>query len=148
MRQRPVQPRFRLKRETSVAMPGLVVLCLLMALPIYALSQLAGLVDWRILTAAPVAMSAGTYFAYRRDKWYAETGKWRIPEATLHLCELLGGWPGAFLAQRVLRHKISKTSYQVAFWGIILLHQFAALDSLLGWRFTRQAVQFIRAHAA
>ena len=29
---------------------------------------------------------------------------------------VLGGWPGALMAQQVLRHKSNKASFQVAFW--------------------------------
>ena len=55
-----------------------------------------------------------TYGMYADDKQRAASGAWRVPESSLHLAELLGGWPGAFLAQRWLRHKCSKASYQVA----------------------------------
>ncbi|HSH15989.1 MAG TPA: DUF1294 domain-containing protein [Verrucomicrobiae bacterium] len=53
----------------------------------------------------------------------------RVSEANLHLLELLGGWPAALLAQRRLRHKCSKGSYQFMFWLIVLGHQFVAGDS-------------------
>jgi uncharacterized membrane protein YsdA (DUF1294 family) len=55
----------------------------------------------------------------------------------LHLLELLGGWPGAFIAQRRLRHKCSKRQYQVVFWAIVLLYQTTAFDSLQQWRISR-----------
>ena len=100
---------------------------------------------WKLSSAWP---AAATLLAYRSDKRRAESGAWRIPESTLHLAELLGGWPGAFLAQRRFRHKISKTSYQIIFWGIVALHEAFAIDSLVGWRFTQSAVQFIRSLAA
>jgi uncharacterized membrane protein YsdA (DUF1294 family) len=57
---------------------------------------------------------------------------------------LLGGWPGAFLAQRRLRHKCSKASYQFLFWIIVLAHQFAALDSLQDWRLSRTALNWLQ----
>lgn len=50
--------------------------------------------------------------------------------AQLHAVELLGGWPGALLAQQLLRHKTKKTSYQVVFWLIVLMHQIYWLDQL------------------
>lgn len=50
--------------------------------------------------------------------------------AQLHALELLGGWPGALLAQQLLRHKTKKTSYQVVFWLTILMHQVYWLDQL------------------
>ncbi|CAN0453358.1 unnamed protein product [Ascophyllum nodosum] len=45
----------------------------------------------------------------------------RIPETLLHQIELGGGTPGSFLAQRLLRHKISKVLYQRRFSQILLL---------------------------
>ena len=61
----------------------------------------------------------------------------------LHLLELLGGWPGAFLAQRRLRHKCSKGSYQFVFWLIVLGYQFAAYDSLQHWQYSRAGLNWI-----
>jgi uncharacterized membrane protein YsdA (DUF1294 family) len=40
----------------------------------------------------------------------------------LHWIEFLGGWPGALFAQREIRHKNNKFSYQVIFWAIVVLH--------------------------
>lgn len=68
------------------------------------------------------AMSAIAFAAYAIDKRRAVQGGRRLRERTLHLLELLGGWPGALLAQRTLRHKNAKTSYQVAFWLIVAVH--------------------------
>jgi|HigsolmetaAR201D_1030396.scaffolds.fasta_scaffold06604_5 uncharacterized membrane protein YsdA (DUF1294 family)/cold shock CspA family protein len=67
-------------------------------------------------------MSIFTYALYVMDKLRAQQNRRRISEATLHLCELLGGWPGGFLAQQVWRHKSRKTSYQVVFWVIVIGH--------------------------
>ena len=38
------------------------------------------------------------------------------------MLELAGGWPGALLAQRLLRHKTAKASYRSAFWTMVVLH--------------------------
>jgi uncharacterized membrane protein YsdA (DUF1294 family) len=119
-------------------------LSLLLVVPVYALSRFAALVDWRVLAGAALALSLVTFFAHRSDKRRAEAGEWRIPESTLHIAELVGGWPGAFLAQRTFRHKTSKTSYQVVFWIIVLLHQIVAVDSLVDWRFTKDVLQLIK----
>jgi len=67
-------------------------------------------------------VSGITFTVYALDKRAAARGGKRTPEATLHLLELAGGWPGAIAAQRVLRHKNRKLSYQVKFWGIVVLH--------------------------
>lgn len=63
-----------------------------------------------------------TFALYGFDKRRAIGGGSRVPERTLHLGELLGGWPGAFLAQRVFRHKTQKASFRRVFWLIVLLH--------------------------
>jgi uncharacterized membrane protein YsdA (DUF1294 family) len=44
----------------------------------------------------------------------AGVGKWRIKEDTLHVWSLAGGWPGAWFAQQVLRHKSRKESFRQA----------------------------------
>ncbi len=67
-------------------------------------------------------ISGVTFIAYALDKRAAVRGARRTPERSLHLMELAGGWPGALLAQRTLRHKTRKTSYQVVFWAIVVLH--------------------------
>ncbi|KAJ4454664.1 putative membrane protein [Paratrimastix pyriformis] len=57
------------------------------------------------------------------DKCKARSGQWRISENTLHTVELLGGWPGALLAQQLFHHKTRKSSYRIAFWAIVLVHE-------------------------
>jgi len=46
----------------------------------------------------------------------------RTPERTLHLLGVLGGWPGALLAQQVFRHKTQKTSFLALFWLTVVLN--------------------------
>jgi len=69
-----------------------------------------------------LGMSAVTMFAYAKDKRRAVTGGWRVSEATLQFLGILGGWPGAILAQSLLRHKTRKPSYQICFWTIVAAH--------------------------
>ena len=57
-----------------------------------------------------------TFLAYWRDKRAAQKGEWRIPEKDLHWLELLGGWSGALLAQKIFHHKTRKHTYQLVFW--------------------------------
>jgi uncharacterized membrane protein YsdA (DUF1294 family) len=116
---------------------SLVVLALFLVTPVYALTRLAVWVDWRLLIVVPPAISFLTFLAYRADKRRAELNEWRISERTLHLLELLGGWPGAFVAQRYFRHKTAKDSYQFVFWSIVIFHQLLALDSRTSWRYTK-----------
>lgn len=63
-----------------------------------------------------IGLSLLTFLAYAVDKSAAINGSWRIPEKTLHLLSLAGGWPGALLAQQRLRHKCSKPSFLAVFW--------------------------------
>jgi uncharacterized membrane protein YsdA (DUF1294 family) len=114
------------------------VLIGLLGLPVFALLRLGA--DYFWIGAYAVVLSGLAYWAYAVDKRRAEEGLWRIAEARLHLLELLGGWPGAFLAQRRLRHKCSKGSYQVVFWLIVLAYQFAAYDSFHQWKYTQAAL--------
>lgn len=71
--------------------------------------------------------SSLAFVAYGIDKAAAIGGVRRIPEACLHLLGLIGGWPGALVAQRVFRHKSGKVSFQVAFWIVAALNCLAAL---------------------
>lgn len=75
-----------------------------------------------LMVAAYAAMSVVTFVAYVSDKRAARTGRSRIPETTLHALELCGGWPGAFVAQRLIRHKNAKRSYQIVYWMVVALH--------------------------
>jgi uncharacterized membrane protein YsdA (DUF1294 family) len=72
--------------------------------------------------AVYLVASAAALIAYRADKSAARTGAWRTSERRLHLLALIGGWPGALVAQAVFRHKSRKASFQLAFWGIVALN--------------------------
>lgn len=109
----------------------LLALLLLCALPVYGVATYwSGGGSW--LPAAVYAlMSVITSALYGYDKQQAQRGGQRTPEKLLHAGELLGGWPGALLAQQVFRHKTRKFSYQLVFWLIVLLHQLFWMDRLL-----------------
>jgi uncharacterized membrane protein YsdA (DUF1294 family)/cold shock CspA family protein len=66
------------------------------------------------------AMSVGTFCVYANDKSAAQNKTWRVRESTLHLLAFAGGWPGAVVAQQVLRHKCSKVSFQWEFWFVVV----------------------------
>jgi uncharacterized membrane protein YsdA (DUF1294 family) len=116
---------------------SLLIIVALLVLPFIAIQH--GGADYRWVAAYEVSISMLTYWIYAHDKRCAELGGWRVPEVRLHFLELLGGWPGGFLAQRRLRHKCSKGSYQIVFWLIVLVWQFAAVDSLQEWKFLKAA---------
>lgn len=118
-----------------------LLLIVLLALPLFALLWLP--FPWWQGAGAMVLVSSITYSMYAHDKRQAASSGWRVSERSLHLAELLGGWPGAFLAQRRLRHKCSKASYQFVFWCIVTLFQIAALDVILGQRLSRALLAFM-----
>lgn len=78
--------------------------------------------DLLVVVGVYAVVSLIAFVAYVLDKRAARLGRPRTPEATLHLLEFLGGWPGALLAQRLIRHKNAKVGYQVMFWLIVALH--------------------------
>lgn len=69
-----------------------------------------------LVTVIYALMSVLAFALYGADKAAARSGRWRTPEATLHLVALLGGWPGALAAQRVFRHKTRKQPFRAIFW--------------------------------
>jgi len=75
-----------------------------------------------LLAVAYVASSALSYLTYRRDKIAARNDLRRTPEVSLHVVDLLGGWPGALVAQQQFRHKTAKQSYQVVFWATVVIN--------------------------
>ncbi len=66
-------------------------------------------------------INVATFFLYGYDKRKAVKNKRRVPEKVLHLWALFGGSIGAFVGQRIFRHKIAKASFQLAFFALIIL---------------------------
>ena len=105
------------------------------ALLIWMAVMLACISKWAIagwIVIAYLVLSVVTFMVYWQDKWAAQKGHWRTPEKTLQLLALAGGWPGAVLAQQWLRHKSSKTSFQLQFWFMVLLNVAGILWFLYG----------------
>jgi len=119
------------------------VLMTLVLLVLPAIALLRRGADFRLVGMCALVMSAVTYLVYALDKQRAREKEWRVSEGLLHLLGMLGGWPGAFLAQRRLRHKCSKPEFQILFWLIVLAYQFAAFDSLQNWKYSRAALSHL-----
>ena len=81
-----------------------------------------------------VLINVATVFAYAFDKNAAEQGQWRTSEQTLHAFSLAGGWPAAWAAQQVMRHKCSKASFQAMYNATI----FFDIAALVLWTFWLQ----------
>jgi uncharacterized membrane protein YsdA (DUF1294 family)/cold shock CspA family protein len=67
-------------------------------------------------------LSVASYLVYWWDKDAAGVRARRMPEDTLHLLDVLGGWPGALIAQQQFRHKTVKASFQWMFWSTVLVN--------------------------
>lgn len=136
---------FARPRGTSVAAPrspgstappstGSAIIGILGFFALFAL-----LVVTRRLPALALALHGGmsvvAFILYGADKSAAQRGAWRTSEQTLITIGLVGGWPGALLAQGIFRHKSSKRSFQSAFRGSVALNcVMLAVVAIIGWR--------------
>nr|WP_278876638.1 DUF1294 domain-containing protein [Variovorax paradoxus] len=99
----------------------------------------AGLLGYGVWTTRlpPIALgvllliSLLAFAVYGFDKSAAQAGRWRTAESTLHLLSLAGGWPGAWCAQRLFRHKSRKASFMAVYWATVLLNM-AAVAAWVG----------------
>jgi uncharacterized membrane protein YsdA (DUF1294 family) len=108
----------------------------LLAIPVFVCIYLVAALVWHVphsVAAAYLAMSLLCFATYAWDKSAARGGRWRTRESTLLLLGLLCGWPGALLAQQLLRHKVSKGSFRLAFWATVVLNS-AGFLALSAWR--------------
>jgi len=97
----------------------------LFVIPAFSLVLLAGYTlgqPPRILLWTYLGVSLLTFVLYASDKAAAQRGTWRVSESTLHLLAMAGGWPGALVAQQILRHKSSKQEFRTTFWGTVLIN--------------------------
>jgi uncharacterized membrane protein YsdA (DUF1294 family)/cold shock CspA family protein len=109
----------RTPKSTRAESPASWTLPQLLAIPTFALVCLYVASRWPVnplVILVYIGLSLLSFFAYAVDKSAAINGRWRTPENTLHLLSVAGGWPGALLAQQLLRHKCSKPSFMLVFW--------------------------------
>lgn len=84
-----------------------------------------------LVALAYLAASLVSFTMYCLDKAAAEKGYRRTPESSLHLIDLLCGWPGGLVAQQWFRHKTAKASFQSTFWLTVFLN-LAGIAWLIG----------------
>ncbi|WP_109511599.1 DUF1294 domain-containing protein [Pseudomonas ovata] len=138
-RPRPATPARQPLRAPTLKLLVWLVLCALPAAGLFGLWREHGLPLAALAYVLPSLLAVGLY---RHDKRQAGQGGQRTPENLLHAVELLGGWPGALLAQQLFRHKTRKLSYQAVFWLIVIIHQAFWVD----WLFLgRQWMAFMQA---
>jgi uncharacterized membrane protein YsdA (DUF1294 family)/cold shock CspA family protein len=87
-------------------------------------------VPWTI-AGIYILLSVLTFVLYAADKRAAQKNRWRTPENTLLLIGLVGGWPGAAVAQQVLRHKTKKLSFRRLFWLTVIVN--VLVFTLVAW---------------
>jgi uncharacterized membrane protein YsdA (DUF1294 family) len=85
---------------------------------------------WLLVATVYGALSLISFTLYACDKAAARRGERRIAERVLHLLDLMGGWPGGWLAQKTLHHKCSKRAFQRVYGFTVLLNA-GLLASLL-----------------
>jgi len=128
----------RLPKRTPRTNGSLSVIGAALFLAIVGISVFSAHIPSLILALYMVA-SLLTFIAYAADKSAARKGARRTPESTLHMLSLVGGWPGALLAQQRLRHKSKKQSFRSVFWVTAFLNCGAFV-----WLFTPTGVATLR----
>ena len=91
-----------------------------------------------------LGMSIVSFFLYLSDKNKAVNGLWRVPENTLHFFDLLGGWPGGFVAQRMFRHKNRKGAFQMIFWITVIANIIVLFDWHRDFFLLGQLIEIVR----
>ena len=69
--------------------------------------------------------SIACFIGYALDKRAAEHKQWRVSETILLLVGLVGGWPGAIVAQELFRHKTKKPAFRTLFWMSVAINMAA-----------------------
>ena len=75
-----------------------------------------------IVLGVGLFLNLATCWVYWHDKHWARQRAWRTAENTLHLLSLAGGWPAAWWAQQLLRHKSRKPSFRRTYAATVVAH--------------------------
>lgn len=76
--------------------------------------------------------NALTLMIYGLDKMAARKAWRRVPEATLLIFGVVGGWPGAIAGQQIFRHKTQKQPFKTWFLISVIIN---ILLLVAAWRF-------------
>lgn len=113
------QPKQNNVKNQSKMQPMQIV-CIAYILALAGLS-LAGLLNGMTLLFVSI-INLISYWMYAQDKEAAQAGNRRVPENTLHILSVLGGWPAAWLAQQRLRHKTQKQPFRNIYFCTIVFN--------------------------
>jgi len=106
----PPRPRPAVHRLDATSLVVLAAFALACALA----AAVRGVPVWADLLYA--GASVLSFALYAVDKAAARAHRDRISEAMLLALGLVGGWPGAIVAQQALRHKTLKPGFRIRFW--------------------------------
>lgn len=120
-RPQPSHPSRRASTSRHEASAGPAFALMLVWVGLLIAGVALGRLSWPILPAALV-LNLVTFFVYWQDKFAATQGAWRTAEKTLHLFALIGGWPGAWFAHQILRHKSTKLAFRNVYWMTAILN--------------------------
>jgi uncharacterized membrane protein YsdA (DUF1294 family)/cold shock CspA family protein len=115
-------------RPSTILIIGFSLSFLISLIVLVIIGKLSGVVLYWYLMLTVLALAF-----YKNDKEAAKRQYWRTSENTLQLLSLLGGWPGALIAQKTLHHKSSKTSFKVIFYITMIINLTG-----FSWFFTEQ----------
>ena len=77
---------------------------------------------WVFLSPLLIFIAVLTFIMFGLDKRAALNERQRVPENTLHLLSLAGGWPGGLLARPLFRHKTRKQPFRTVFWLMVVVN--------------------------
>ena len=116
------KPQIAQKRNDNPAQWGTATL---FAIPAFFVLFAIASFLWKVpgWVAGPYLGASVVCFAfYAVDKSAAVADRWRVSEDTLLGLGLVGGWPGAIVAQQVLRHKSNKATFRTQFWATVIVN--------------------------
>jgi uncharacterized membrane protein YsdA (DUF1294 family) len=106
--------RFRPRPPARRIDPASLVVLAAGVLGYAVVAAVRGVPMWTSLLYAGASVLCFVFYAI--DKQAAIHGRGRISESMLLSLGLVGGWPGAIVAQQMLRHKTSKVTFRIRFW--------------------------------
>lgn len=116
-------PQSRRRQSPRVESAAPWTLLRVIAIPAFAALYWYVSSHWSVKPVVALAYALAStiaFMAYALDKSAAIQSRWRVSESTLHFLGLACGWPGALIAQQLLRHKTSKRSFLATFWVTVL----------------------------
>ncbi|TPW75682.1 DUF1294 domain-containing protein [Schumannella soli] len=113
-------PRERLRLRIDFAGVLAILTVVAFVVLVFVVSVVFGLPPW--VPSLYIAASIGCFVIYAVDKISAVRGRWRVRESTLILLGLVGGWPGAVIAQQLFRHKTRKAAFRTMFWVSVVIN--------------------------